>query len=196
MEQALLSKRTGAFQRATGRCLYQCRIMVFSFLFQAFFDIGLMALFVKGVSRGKKVVFDLDNTIADEFGKKLRPGIKGLLSILKKDYKIYLWTNSMRERARLILDEHSLFIYFDKVIFREDYDPDNRGIAKDLRRIDAAFLIDDDPAEIEYNKRNKIGTYLITPFRSSFDVTAPDDDPHVVQVKSELKEIYRVITKG
>ncbi len=32
-----------------------------------------------------RIVFDLDNTLVDEQGKKLRPGAKNLLENLKKD---------------------------------------------------------------------------------------------------------------
>ena len=156
----------------------------------------MAALFNSAIPRGKTIVFDLDNTIADEFGAKLRPGIKGLLSVLKKDYRLLLWTNSARLRARSILDEHHLSVYFEKMIFREDYDPVNKGLLKDLRTIEASFLVDDDPEEIEFNQKKGVGAYLISPFRSSFDTSLPDDDPQVQKMKSELREIYRLITKG
>lgn len=126
-----------------------------------------MGLFSKGIAKNSVIVFDMDNTLVDEFGATVRPGMQQLLKTLHGDYRLYLWTNSMRQRAVSILSEHGLRPFFEKCIFREDYDPGNKGLAKDLRKVDGRFIVDDDPAEIEYNRKNGIAGYLVTAYRRS-----------------------------
>ena len=116
----------------------------------------------------KSVVFDMDNTLVDEFGSTLRPGITGLLKELKgRGCELYLWTSSTRGRAKEILSLHGLDRYFSKCVFREDYDPENKGIRKDIGKIGGQMLIDDDPAEIEHAKRMGLKGYLIKPYRKN-----------------------------
>ena len=119
------------------------------------------------MKKGSLIVFDMDNTLVDEFGATLRPGILSLLRVIHKDYSLVLWTNSTRDRAKTILREHALIQFFDKFIYREDYDPKNAGKQKDCTRLPAAFIIDDDPAEIAFNKKLGVPGYLISPYRKS-----------------------------
>ena len=78
------------------------------------------------------IVFDMDDTLADEFGSALRPGIRELLERLRGDgHTLVLWTNSRRTRARDILRLHDLNRYFSSFVFREDYDPLEKGFRKD-----------------------------------------------------------------
>ena len=89
----------------------------------------------------KKIVFDMDNTLIDEFGSTLRPGITAFLEQLKSmNCELYLWTNSSRDRAKEILIHHKLDHYFSKFIYREDYDPENKGVRKDIRKIGGEIL--------------------------------------------------------
>jgi beta-phosphoglucomutase-like phosphatase (HAD superfamily) len=82
------------------------------------------------------VVFDMDNTLVDSFGSMVRPGIVGLLGQLQKDgHTLVLWTNSRRDRAIEILREHNLRRHFKACICREDYDPDEQDVPKNIRRI-------------------------------------------------------------
>jgi len=132
------------------------------------------------------IVFDLDNTIIDEFGSSVRPGIIDLLDKLKKDnHNLILWTNSKKERATIILRELSLNKYFDQLIFREDYDPNNEGIRKDIRKISGDVLIDDDPKEVNYLKSLNEYGLLISPFRKGLRVYN----------SRELEFIYKNIKK-
>ncbi|MBK7054369.1 MAG: DUF705 domain-containing protein [Leptospiraceae bacterium] len=129
------------------------------------------------------IVFDMDNTLADEMGAGLRPGIVDFLQKLKSEkHELKLWTNSKRERAISILQEHKLKAYFTECIYREDYDPDDKGIRKDIRRVKGDFLIDDDPKEIQFVKSIGKDGFLITSFRKGGKVKA-----------GELDEIYKVI---
>lgn len=97
------------------------------------------------------IVFDMDNTLVDEWGATLRPGMVSLLTRLRSDrWQLVLWTNSRAERARDILRHHDLRRYFDQCLYREDYDPDNSGRRKDIRMVGGRLLIDDDPREIDY----------------------------------------------
>lgn len=131
------------------------------------------------------IVFDMDNTLTDEFGKDIRPGMVDLLSQLKNEgHTLTLWTNSARRRALEIIHYHNLKNYFSKCIFREDYDKHNEGLNKDIRKINADILIDDDPDEISYTRKMGKTGILIKPFRST---SSPDED--------ELSAIYKAIKK-
>ncbi len=131
------------------------------------------------------IVFDMDNTLVDEFGSTVRPQITVLLQQLQKNYRLVLWTNSTAMRARSILAEHRLNRYFHRFIYREDYDPEQKNIPKDLRKIDGRFIIDDDPAEIQYNRQNNIPGYCISPYRKS---------KQSGDYRQEIRAIYREIT--
>jgi HAD superfamily phosphatase (TIGR01681 family) len=132
------------------------------------------------------IVFDMDNTLTDEFGSSVRPGMIQLLDKLKKEgHVLMLWTNSVKSRAVDILLEHGLRKYFTKFIFREDYDPKNQGARKDIRKINGDVLVDDDPAEIEFMKKiNKRGV-LVPSFRKGKSVD-----------KSDIERIYKMINGG
>jgi len=129
------------------------------------------------------IVIDMDNTLTDEFGSSTRPGIVEFLQKLKNEgHVLLLWTNSTKERAVSILSDHKLNLFFSKFIFREDYDPKNIGLNKDIRNIKGDILIDDDPNEINYMKKiNKKGI-LITSYRKGKSCD-----------KNELNEIYKQI---
>ncbi len=108
----------------------------------------------------------MDNTLTDEHGSTLRPGIINFLDKLRSmDCELFLWTNSTEERARDILSHHKLTKYFSKTIFREDYDGENKGNRKDIRRINGEILIDDDPDEIVYVKKIGLKGFLIKSYR-------------------------------
>ena len=131
------------------------------------------------------IVFDMDNTLTDEFGKKIRPGIANLLLQLKGEgHTLTLWTNSARTRALEIIAHHNLKQYFSRCIFREDYDKNNEGLNKDIRKINGDILIDDDPDEIIYMKKIGKTGILIKPFRSN---SAPDEN--------ELTALHKTIKK-
>ena len=110
-----------------------------------------------------KIVFDMDNTLADEFGRDARPGMAELLERLLADgHTLALWTSSTRARAVDILRLHDFERFFDEFVFREDYDPENQGRPKDIRRIGGDALIDDDPKQIAYMKKiGKLGIPIV-----------------------------------
>ncbi len=128
------------------------------------------------------IVFDLDNTLVDEFGAGTRPGIVELLEKLRADgHRLALWTNSRRERAREILGIHDLRRHFAAIVCREDYDPLGAGMRKDIRRMRGDLLVDDDPEEITYQKGIGKKGYLLKPFRKG---RTPD--------ARELQDLYSV----
>ena len=130
------------------------------------------------------IVFDMDNTLADEFGATLRPGMVALLErLLREKHTLVLWTNSKRDRARQILRSHELQQYFSTSIFRENYDPHEKGVPKDIRKIKGDFLIDDDPAEIAYVRSIGKKGFCISAYRKG---STP--------ATQELAEVYRSIT--
>ena len=131
------------------------------------------------------IIFDLDNTLSDEFGKAPRPGIQEYLQKWKDEgHRLSLWTSSTKRRAVTILNDHDLRKYFGTIIFREDYDPDHTGAVKDIRRIDGDILVDDDPEQINFiNSIGKKG-FLIKPYRP---------DGHVEP--GELQELDKFIRR-
>jgi TFIIF-interacting CTD phosphatase-like protein len=112
-----------------------------------------------------KIAIDMDNTLVDELGATVRPGIVDFLETLSKNHELVLWTNSTKSRAIQMLYVHGLREYFPRIIAREDYDPENQGLGKDLRKYDLEFLIDDDPEEISFNKTNKKSAILVESYR-------------------------------
>jgi phosphoglycolate phosphatase-like HAD superfamily hydrolase len=101
-----------------------------------------------------KIAIDMDNTIIDELGSTLRPGIVDFLEKLAIKHELILFTNSKRIRAMEIIDHFDLRKYFSKIISRENYDPQDEGLKKDIEKYDYDILIDDDITEIENNKKN------------------------------------------
>ena len=132
------------------------------------------------------IIFDMDNTLVDEFGSGLRPRIKSLLGRIKKDgHTLILWTSSTKDRAITILKDHELMPFFDECLFREDYDPDFKGAYKDIRRVKGDFLVDDDPKQIDFVKSIKKDGYLITSYRKGMNLP-----------KEELEQVYNAINKS
>jgi len=110
-----------------------------------------------------KIAIDMDNTIIDEFGSTLRPGILYFLEEISTRHELILWTNSKRIRAMEIIDHFDIRKYFTKIISRENYDPQEIGLSKDISQYDYDILIDDDSEEIKYNEsRGKIGILVET----------------------------------
>jgi len=110
-----------------------------------------------------KIAIDMDNTIIDEFGSTLRPGILDFLKEISTRHELILWTNSKRIRAMEIIDHFDIRKYFTKIISRENYDPQEIGLSKDISQYDCDILIDDDPEEIKYNEsRGKTGILVET----------------------------------
>ncbi|MEM7182210.1 MAG: NIF family HAD-type phosphatase [Spirochaetota bacterium] len=130
------------------------------------------------------IVFDMDNTLTDDFGIKTRPGMKDFLQDLRKEkHQLVLWTNSTKDRALAILKEQQLYHLFDKHIFREDYDPQNIGIAKDIRKVKGDMIIDDSPEEIAFARKIKKKFYQIEPYRLG----------HGEIPETNYEEIYSII---
>jgi len=131
------------------------------------------------------IVFDMDNTLTDEFGTSVRPGIIILLEkLINEDHTLVMWTNSAEQRARSIMFDHKLHRYFSQFIYREDYDPGNKGKPKDIRKVNGDVLIDDDPEEIRFVKSTGKRGFLISPYRKG-------KKPK----KNEIKDLYSFIQK-
>jgi FMN phosphatase YigB (HAD superfamily) len=131
-----------------------------------------------------KIAIDMDNTISDEFGSSLRPGIIEFVTYLKKKHEIYLWTNSKKERAFEILNHFELRKMFSGIITREDYDPEDVGKRKDIREKGFDILIDDDPEEINYTLKNHRIGILVKSYRKNTNV-----DPNEFRVIIEKYKI-------
>jgi len=114
-----------------------------------------------------KIAIDMDNTIIDELGATLRPGIIDFLEELSERHELVLFSNSRRIRAMEILDHFDLRKYFIKIVSRENYDPEEKGLMKDIGMFDCGVLIDDDAAEIEYTKNKGKTGILIESYRKN-----------------------------
>ena len=131
------------------------------------------------------IIFDMDNTLTDELGATVRPGIINLLKKLQQDkHTLILWTNSNKERALYILADHNLTRYFTRFIFRENYDPENKNVLKDIREVNGDIIIDDDRNEIRFNRKNGKKGILIKPYRKGKSME-----------EGELDDIYKQIKK-
>ena len=114
-----------------------------------------------------KIVLDMDNTIIDELGSTLRPGIIDFLERISKNNELILWTNSKRVRTIEILEYFHLREYFIKIITRENYDPEEKDVRKNREEYGYDIIIDDDKKEIEYNEnRGKTGI-LVDSYRKN-----------------------------
>jgi FMN phosphatase YigB (HAD superfamily) len=131
------------------------------------------------------IVFDMDNTLVDSFGATVRPGIVELLLRLRTDgHILVLWTNSRRERALEILRSHDLRRHFKACIFREDYDPEEKDVPKDISSIKADILVDDDPDAIRYVRSTGRRGFLVQPYRKDAPIGL-----------TELAQLYSAITR-
>lgn len=132
-----------------------------------------------------KIVFDMDNTLADELGKELRPGVLELLKRLEAEgHELALWTSSTRQRALRILKDLGLREFFIEKRYREDYDPKNEGKGKDIREIGGDILIDDDPKQVRFAEKIGCRGLAITAYRGG-------DDPN----PGEMTTLYNAIHK-
>jgi FMN phosphatase YigB (HAD superfamily) len=95
-------------------------------------------------------------------------------------HELALWTHSERPRAIRILRDLGLGGHFAELVCREDYDPDDRGERKDVRKIGGAFLVDDSPEEIEHARSLGVAAFRISSWRRG----SPPD-------MAELEELRR-----
>jgi TFIIF-interacting CTD phosphatase-like protein len=131
-----------------------------------------------------KIAIDMDNTIIDEFGSTLRPGILDFLEDIATRHELILWTNSKRIRAMEIIDHFDIRKYFTKIISRENYDPQEIGLRKDISQYDCDILIDDDPEEIKYNESRGRTGILVETYRK--DKKVNEDEFEEIILKHKL----------
>jgi phosphoglycolate phosphatase-like HAD superfamily hydrolase len=130
-----------------------------------------------------KIAIDMDNTIIDEFGSTLRPGIVNFLDKLLVKHELILWTNSKRIRTIEILDYFNLRRYFIKIITRENYDPDEKGLKKDIEKYNYDIIIDDDAEEIEYNKNKGRLGILVEAYRKNKKINERELEEIIIKYK-------------
>ncbi len=133
-----------------------------------------------------KIVFDMDCTLTDGWGTVVRPGMVELLQRLKTEgHDLVVWTSSPRDRARRVLADLKLETFFGGFTFREDYDPDNEGKPKDIRKVGGDFLVDDDPKQIDFVKSIGKRGFLITDY---WKESTPNP--------AELEKLHKAIQQG
>ena len=140
-----------------------------------------------------RIAFDLDNTLVDEFAKSVRPGARELLALLRaQGHTLILFTQSTRERARIILRDHKLEGAFAEFFFREDWDRQNRNPPKDLRLINADALIDDDPQHIAFAQALGLRGILVRAYRGGAGNTL-EAAPILRALRPTLAERFRTL---
>ncbi len=137
----------------------------------------------------RHVCFDLDNTLVDDSGNFMRPGMRGLLDSLRAHgITLSLWTASTRERGVEVLQWHELESHFSHFVFREDYDPDGDGFPKDITYLNADLLVDDREVNIAFvRQKGRLG-FLVTPFLN-LDLPCP------VEELEQLHELILPVTR-
>ncbi|MBS1795193.1 MAG: hypothetical protein JSS81_15145 [Acidobacteria bacterium] len=125
----------------------------------------------------KRVAFDLDETLGvpviddvEITGFRFREGCVELLRRLRNDFDLILWSVSNRS----YLDKNLAFGLSE--FFRETYSWDEIATGwKDVRRIDADFLIDDSRHHFEEAAKHGIGDryIVIAPYGSPEDFENP-----------------------
>lgn len=121
------------------------------------------------------IVFDMDNVLIDETGATLRPGILDILqSLHRAGQPIVVWTSSTRARAAKILADHGIRPLLSKLITREQYDPENLGLAKQVWTLKPRLFIDDDPFQISMNRQAGVNCVQMAAYRKNTPLP-PDD---------------------
>lgn len=96
-----------------------------------------------------RIVIDLD-ILVDPTGQALRPGIDRFLAGLRDlGHELVLWTSRPEQEGRAIQRRHDL-TGFVREVYLEDYDPACRRQLKDIRKVGAQAILDDDGAEIRF----------------------------------------------
>ena len=83
-----------------------------------------------------------------------------------------------------ILDHFGIRKYFMKIISRENYDPQEKGIMKNIGEYDVDILIDDDIEEIKYNERNGRTGILVSAYRKNKKIN--ENELHEIMIKYKL----------
>ena len=116
------------------------------------------------------IYFDLDNTLIDELGETVRPGMFELLESFKtNNLQLSIWTASTKARAEPIIQNLGLASYFTSFVYRDDYDPDAtfaKTQAKDIRFGDGDMLVDDSKRHCDFTESIGLKAFKVTPFVS------------------------------
>ena len=137
-----------------------------------------------------RIAFDLDETlgtaITDSYsivGFNVRKGCHDILQYLKKRHSLILWSVSNRSYVDKALRLSGLTEYFIEIYSWDDIKCD----WKDIRRINADYLIDDSEYYGEKALKNGLGSkYIIIPIYGSVE---DQKDPLLwtKQIRKEIK---------
>ena len=132
------------------------------------------------------IYFDLDNTIIDELGETVRPGMLELLESFKtNNLQLSIWTASTKNRAEPIIHNLGLAKYFTSFVYRDDYDPDATFAGmqpKDIRFGNGDMLIDDSPRHCKFVESIGLKAFRVQPYIAYMD-TGP----------AELEELHKLV---
>ncbi len=124
------------------------------------------------------IYFDLDNTLIDELGQTVRPGMFELLDSFKaNNLQLSIWTASTKERAEPIIHELGLANYFTAFVYREDWWGDATL---------GGTQPDDSPRHCKFVESIGLKAFRIEPFISYGD---QDNNDYY----AELEELHRFV---
>jgi len=136
------------------------------------------------------IYWDLDNSLIDELGETVRPGMFELLESFKaNDLQLSIWTASTKNRAEPIINSLGLAEYFTSFVYRDDYDPDAtfaKTQPKDIRFGDGDMLIDDSKRHCDFTTSIGLKAFKIESFVS---YSNKDND----QYYNELEELHKFV---
>jgi hypothetical protein len=139
------------------------------------------------------IYWDLDNTLIDELGQAVRPGIIELLESFKaNNLQLSIWTASTKNRAEPIIHNLGLAGYFTSFVYRDDWWGDatfKETPPKDIRFGDGDMLIDDSPRHCKFVESIGLKAFHIKPFFSL-------GDRYNNEYYEELEQLHKFVLPG
>ena len=127
------------------------------------------------------------NNIDTKIYVKIRPGVKEFLRKMSKLYEIIIFTASVEDYAKLLIDLIDTKNYFSYKLFREQCSFENNIYIKDLKKLGRdlkdVIIIDNSPKSYKYNKENGI------PISTWFDDENDRELYNITQILEFLSDV-------
>ena len=127
------------------------------------------------------------NNIDTKIYVKIRPGVKEFLRKMSKLYEIIIFTASVEDYAKLLIDLIDTKNYFSYKLFREQCSFENNIYIKDLKKLGRdlkdVIIIDNSPNSYKYNKENGI------PISTWFDDENDRELYNITQILEFLSDV-------
>ena len=127
------------------------------------------------------------NNIDTTIYVKIRPGVKEFLRKMSKIYEIIIFTASVEDYAKLLIDLIDTKNFFSYKLFREQCSFENNIYIKDLKKLGRdlkdVIIIDNSPNSYIYNKENGI------PISTWFDDENDRELYNITQIMEFLSDV-------